>query len=571
MHDILVLGVYLTDKENYAPSIQAELQKSRDWAVDQRWIALGKTVPATDLQTLTVWHQKKTVPKFVILNRLLADINLAAYEYLLVVDDDIVLPEGFVDDYLSLVKRYNLAIAQPARTHESYIDHPFVERLDGITARRTRFVEIGPLFSIHGSAFHALLPFEEESPMGWGYDFIWPLLAMDQGLHMGIVDGVAVTHNLRPPVTNYDYKEASEVMGRFLARRPHLSKKDAFFIVESYADFYAEPLASSRTADPLLSVVICTYNRAELLARVLESLCRQSLPREQFEIVVINDGSTDDTEEIVRSFECKLPLRYLFQKNAGLASAKNHGLFASRGDFVLFLDDDDDVTTETLLEEHVKTHRKYPGVQYAVLGHTRLSPEIAVKPLMHFVVEVGCFLFSYPSLKHGDLVDYTYFWGGRSSCKRSLLLEHGVFNPVFRFGCEDIELGYRLSKQGLRVVYNEHAVSVMVRDIDFAGFCHRLERQGNSNYVFSRLHPVPEIVLWTETGDADGIWQKIGRQYEKIIKSAGCLDEIANQKLAYGFELDAATLGLLYRSYRAAFKACKVKGIIEKKRELGGS
>jgi glycosyltransferase involved in cell wall biosynthesis len=333
-------------------------------------------------------------------------------------------------------------------------------------------------------------------------------------------------------------------------------------------DVYPQPLAAG-TATPLLSAVVCTYNRAELLARVLESLCRQSLPREQFEVVVMNDGSTDDTEDIVRSFEGKLPLRSLFQRNAGLAAAKNHGLFASRGDFVLFLDDDD-VATETLFEEHVKTHRKYPAEQYAVLGHTCLSPEIAAKPLMQFLVDVGRFLFSYASLKHGELLDYTYFWGGRSSCKRSLLLEHGVFNPVFRFGCEDIELGYRLAKQGLRVVYNEHAVSVMIRDIDFAGFCRRLERQGNSNYVFSLLHSVPEIIHWTETGDAESIWQKVYGQYKKIIKSARNLDENANLKLAYGFELDATTLGLLHRGYRAAFKACKVKGIMEKKRGLSG-
>ncbi len=233
-NEILVLGVYLTDKENYAPGILAELQKSRDWVVDQRWVGLGKAAPDPDLQAPTAWHQKKPTPKFVLLNRLLADINLAAYEYLLVVDDDIILPEGFVDDYLSLVERYHLAVAQPARTHDSYIDHPFVERLDGISARRTRFVEIGPLFSLHRSAFKAFLPFDEASPMGWGYDFVWPRLALDHGLHMGVVDAVAVAHNLRPPVMHYDYNLANAAMGCFLAQRPHLSKKDAFFIVESY-------------------------------------------------------------------------------------------------------------------------------------------------------------------------------------------------------------------------------------------------------------------------------------------------------------------------------------------------
>jgi hypothetical protein len=233
-NDILIVGVYLTDKENCAPTILAEVQKSRDWAVDQRWVALGNVAPSRDLQAWTAWHQKNMVPKFVLLNRLLADIDLAGYEYLLVVDDDIVLPQGFVDDYLSLVGRYNFAVAQPARTHDSYIDHPFVERLDGITARRTRFVEIGPLFSLHCSAFNAFLPFDDASPMGWGYDFVWPRLALDQGLHMGVVDAVAVAHKLRPPVTNYDYNEAKATMESYLAQRPHLSKKDAFFIEESY-------------------------------------------------------------------------------------------------------------------------------------------------------------------------------------------------------------------------------------------------------------------------------------------------------------------------------------------------
>ena len=233
-NDILVLGVYLTDKDNHAPSILAELQKSRDWTVDQRWVALGKAAPDPDLLPLTAWHQKKPAPKFVLLNRLLIDIDLAAYEYLLVVDDDIILPGSFVDDYLSLVKRYSLAVAQPARTHDSYIDHPFVERLDGVAVRRTRFVEIGPLFSFHRSAYNAFLPFDEASPMGWGYDFVWPCLALDQGLHMGVVDAVAVAHKMRPPVVHYDYNAANAAMGSFLAQRRHLSKKDAFFILESY-------------------------------------------------------------------------------------------------------------------------------------------------------------------------------------------------------------------------------------------------------------------------------------------------------------------------------------------------
>lgn len=315
-------------------------------------------------------------------------------------------------------------------------------------------------------------------------------------------------------------------------------------------------------ANPMLSVVICTYNRAPLLIKVLESLCKQTLTADHFEVVIINDGSNDDTAAVVASYAKKLPLRYLYQRNAGLASAKNHGLFASRGDLVFFLDDDD-VAAETLLEEHVKTHREFSAEHYAVLGYTPLSQDINQAPLMHFVTEVGCFLFSYPSLKHGDILDYSYFWGGRSSCKRSFLLEHGVFNPVFRFGCEDIELGYRLSKHGLRVIYNKNAVSVMVRKMDFDTFCYRLERQGASNYILSQIHPQLEIQQWTETIDSEENWAMIDGHYDVILGSARHLDSIANLKIASGFELDDETRALTYRAYWAAFKACKLKGIMK--------
>jgi GT2 family glycosyltransferase len=317
----------------------------------------------------------------------------------------------------------------------------------------------------------------------------------------------------------------------------------------------------------MLSVVICTYNRALLLSKVLESLCAQTLDTRDFEVVIINDGSVDETKAVSESYASRLPLRYFYQRNAGLASGKNHGLFASRGDIVLFLDDDD-IAAESLLEEHLKTHTNFPAEHYAVLGHTALGKDISGDPLMHFVTEVGCFLFSYPSLKHGDVLDYTYFWGGRSSCKRSLLLEFGVFNPVFRFGCEDIELGYRLSRQGLRVVYNKHALTQTIRKIDFDDFCNRLERQGASNYVFTQLHRESEVQQLTRIADSEQTWPVLGPYYPAIKQSARHLDLMANLKLARGLGLDEDTRALLHGAYWAAFRASLMKGAIEKKLAL---
>lgn len=235
MLGVLIAGIYLADKENLALHISGEFAGSKDWEVKQQWVSLGKNLPKPEMVSLTVQRVETPVPKFLLLNQLLKTVNLYDFEYVIISDDDIVLPPGFLDSYLALVSYHNFAIAQPARTHDSYIDHPFVEQLDGIEARWTRFVEIGPLFSLHRSAFDYFLPFDEASPMGWGNDFVWPVLAEKHGLKMGIVDAVPVAHSLRKPVAYYDHASAARTMNDYLSRRPHIPKKDAFFILESYA------------------------------------------------------------------------------------------------------------------------------------------------------------------------------------------------------------------------------------------------------------------------------------------------------------------------------------------------
>lgn len=318
-----------------------------------------------------------------------------------------------------------------------------------------------------------------------------------------------------------------------------------------------------------LSVIICTYNRVDFLKQVLESLRSQTLPQSEFEIILIDDGSSDGTKAAAESFQSCLPLRYFYQRNSGLASAKNHGIFASQGNILLFLDDDD-IAMPSLLEEHMKTHRAYPQDSCAVLHYTTWGPGLVVSPLMHFIAEVGCFLFNYPNIKHGDILDFTYFWGGRSSCKKGFLLEHGVFNPVFRFGCEDIELGYRLSGHGLRVIYNSRGVSKMIRPIGFDDFRQRLVKQGRSQYVFSTLHNDPVVYKWAEIREAEENWDKVLPVYDAKIRSAVQLERLARLKEERGLGLDEVTKRLLYQSYWWVFKACKFRGIMEAREQQQG-
>jgi hypothetical protein len=232
---VLVIGVYLADKKNLATPIVRELGRSREWEVAQRWIALGESPVPEPLAPVTTWRQHSRLEKFPLLNRALREVDLAGYRYVLVCDDDISLPEGFLDRYLELVEGHDLALAQPARTHGSYIDHWIVEQHDGLAVRATRYVEIGPLFSMRADAARLLVPFDEGSPMGWGLDFVWPVVLERAGLRLGIVDETPVVHDLRRPAAYYDDGEAVHAMNVYLASRPHLTRQEAFRVVEAYA------------------------------------------------------------------------------------------------------------------------------------------------------------------------------------------------------------------------------------------------------------------------------------------------------------------------------------------------
>ena len=232
---ILVTGVYLSNQENNIKNIIEEVRKTTEWNVTQKWISIDGSAEESSVRNFTVLNFELGTPKFVVLNRLLSTELLDSYDFLIISDDDISLPSDFLDRYLSIVVKHDFAIAQPARTHGSYIDHHFVEQLAGLEARRTRFVEIGPLFSVRRDVYPVIFPFDESVYMGWGYDFVWPCLMEKLNKRMGIVDATPVEHSMRKSVKNYNYDDAKKSMDQYLSRNPHLSRGEAFRILESFA------------------------------------------------------------------------------------------------------------------------------------------------------------------------------------------------------------------------------------------------------------------------------------------------------------------------------------------------
>jgi hypothetical protein len=229
---------------------------------------------------------------------------------------------------------------------------------------------------------------------------------------------------------------------------------------------------------------------------------------------------------------------------------------------VLFVDDDD-VPTPTLFKEHIRAHETYPNESYAVLGLTKLASDVGRDVLMHFVTEVGGYLSSYGNLTDGDILDYSYFWGGRTSCKRILFEKAGVFNPVFRFGCEDIELGYRMTACGLRVVFDARAVSTMIRTISFDSFCGRVRRQGQSQYLFYRLHPVEAIARWSQVDEAADKWPSLRDRFDVLVERGRVLDKMALDMREHDMQPSREFISVVHAAYWSAFDACKYRGIYD--------
>ena len=313
---------------------------------------------------------------------------------------------------------------------------------------------------------------------------------------------------------------------------------------------------------PEITAILTTHNRAHLLPRVLDGLSAQSLARDRFEVVAIDDGSTDDTQAVLAAHRERLPLKSVRQAPSGLAAAKNLGVFMSRAPIILFMDDDD-VAGPGLLVSHLAMHLRHREQTVAVLGHTDLDPAIAHLPLMRHVTGAGSQLFSHAWMKPHQRLSFREFWGGRSSCKRSLLIEHGVFNPAFHFGCEDIELGWRLDPHGLQVIYEPAARSTMIRALTFDDFCRRSIRQGRSQWLFTALHDVPAVRDYCEVDRALAIWPAAKGDFAAILRRAEALDRMMRQRGPDAPPLSAVSQTELDEAYAQAFFLCRAKGVAD--------
>lgn len=235
---------------------------------------------------------------------------------------------------------------------------------------------------------------------------------------------------------------------------------------------------------PKISVVVPTYNRLDTLAHVIPTLLAQDLPASDFEVLVCDSNSIDGTREYLAGVHAEHPnVRHLPGAYTGRAMARNAGIDAAAGDVVLF-NDSDILASPDLLSQHLRHHRERACI--AVVGL-----EVQVKDLDDYA-----FKRDHPQ-ERGFLhkptrktLPWLYFLTGNASVRREDLLRVGKFDEDFTgYGHEDLELGYRLERAGVTILYEPNAVNYHCQDVPHDDQKEKMKLAGRSTVRFYRKHP----------------------------------------------------------------------------------
>jgi len=304
---------------------------------------------------------------------------------------------------------------------------------------------------------------------------------------------------------------------------------------------------------PSASVVVPTFNRLSDLQNVIRSVRRQIEGLvTPCDLVVVNDGSTDGTEDWLNASEARFGMRVVHQTNAGPAKARNRGFAESKGSVVLFLGDDT-VPEPGWLQTHLETHRLFGDHDAtAVLGYTAFPAE-ANSPFMRWINEYGA-QFGYALIEDPTRVPFNFFYTSNISVPREIFEELGGFREDFPAAAwEDIEFAYRAFDAGLRMRYVPAARTVHHHDISVASFCMRQQKSGRSAAIFAGLHPELEDFLAVSCVGRDRPGKFFKRAVLRVWIAAGevfhgVAGDSAYRRLIDGHYLEGLTAGLRQRN-----------------------
>ena len=226
------------------------------------------------------------------------------------------------------------------------------------------------------------------------------------------------------------------------------------------------------------SVIVPTYNRVASLRATLESLFRQEFL--DYEIIVVNDGSTDGTDVYLSSLAKEKKIIYLKHSNQGLAATRSAGLLAAQGEYIAYTDDDCVVPANWLR----MLHQAFGQENVAGIGGDTMTGDVT-----NPYAEANDMINNYFKKKlNADKGRVPYFTGNNMAFKRSSLMSVGGPDKRFRMGAEDRDLIHRLYHAGEPLLYLGSLVINHYNDATLWGFIRHQYDQGKGSYLFYRTH-----------------------------------------------------------------------------------
>jgi GT2 family glycosyltransferase len=240
---------------------------------------------------------------------------------------------------------------------------------------------------------------------------------------------------------------------------------------------------------PRVSVIISTFNRADALAQTLERFEEQTLPSDEFEVVVVDDGSTDRTARVLSELDTSYRLIHeRFPVNAGVSAGRNAAFRLSAG-HLLVLVSDDVLVPPDFLELHIASHERHPRAW--IVGRFSQLDDLSATPFGRYLhrLEDG-----FDEARKGESPE-PGVWELKTPTARNLSIPRsdleriGLFDERFRTTCEDQDLAHRAELVGIRFLYDE-SISCVHNDqaADLARYCSFMERGAYDTELFCRKH-----------------------------------------------------------------------------------
>jgi GT2 family glycosyltransferase len=258
---------------------------------------------------------------------------------------------------------------------------------------------------------------------------------------------------------------------------------------------------------PVLSIIIPTHNRRDLLLKSLAALERQTWPAEKFEVIVVADACHDGTPEMVQAYarRARYELRLLAHQARSAAATRNLGATNARGQILLFLDDD--VVAQP---ELVSSHMQAQHPDGVVLGYSK--PMVPAKPSWWQYDARRWWEDTFREMRRpAHRFHYRDFFSGNVSMPAALFHKVAGFDSAISGRLEDYELGWRLLRGGARFRFVPEALGYHYDFTDLGRWLSRIRQEGIADIQIGQRHPELRAALFGQFDGPLGKWRRLMR------------------------------------------------------------